>query len=51
MRISMNGSTGELQGDLTDSAVTGRCIDSLSDSLQQIESGAAKNIRIDCTLR
>jgi len=48
MRIVMNGTTGQLQGDLTDSEVAGSCIDSLTDSLQQIEAGGAKNIRIDC---
>ena len=44
----MNGSNGQLQGDLTDSAATGSCIDSLTDSLQQIAAGGAKNVRIDC---
>ena len=48
MRIVMNGTTGQLHGDLTDSEASGSCIDSLSDSLQQIEAGGAKNIRIDC---
>ena len=48
MRIFMNGSIGQLQGDLTESGVTGKCIASLSDSLQELESAGAKNIRIDC---
>ena len=49
MRIIMNGTKGQLQGDLTDSGVTGSCIDSLSDSLRRIETGGAKRIRIDCS--
>lgn len=44
----MNGTNGQLQGDLIDSAATGSCIDSLTDSLQRIEAGGAKNVRIDC---
>ena len=48
MRIFMKGSTGQLLGNLTESGVSGSCIDSLSDSLQQIESVGSKHIRIDC---
>ena len=48
MRILLKGSTGQLQGDLTDSGVTGSCINSLTDSLDHIESAGATNIRIDC---
>lgn len=48
MRIVMKGTTGHLHGDLTDSGANGSCIDSLSDSLQQIEAGGSKNVRIDC---
>ena len=48
MKIVMNGTNGQLQGNLTDSAATGSCVDSLTDSLQQIETGGAKKIRIDC---
>ena len=48
MRILMSGNIGQLQGNLTDSGVTGSCIDSLSESLRQIESDGAKSIRIDC---
>ena len=48
MRIFMNGTNGQLQSNLTDSGVNGSCIDSLTDSLQQIETGGAKNICIDC---
>jgi ABC-type transporter Mla MlaB component len=48
MKIFMNGNNGQLQGNLTDSGVTGSCIDSLTDSLQQIETCGAKKIRIDC---
>jgi ABC-type transporter Mla MlaB component len=47
MRIFMNGTTGQLQGDLTDSGVTQRCIVALADFLRQIESSERK-IRIDC---
>ena len=48
MRIFMKDSKGELQGDLTESGVSGVCINKLSDSLQQIESCGAKHILIDC---
>ena len=48
MRFFMKGSIGQLQGDLTDSGVTGSCIDSLSGTLQRIEAGGAKHILIDC---
>jgi len=48
MKIFMNGTNGQLQGNLTDSGVTGSCIDSLTDSLQQIQTGGSKKIRIDC---
>lgn len=48
MKMFMNDGIAQLQGDLTDSGVTGSCIDSLSHSLQLIQSDGAKNIRIDC---
>jgi hypothetical protein len=48
MKIFMNGTNGQLHSNLTDSEVNGSCIDSLTDSLQQIETGGAKNIRTDC---
>ena len=48
MRIFMEDSKGELHGNLTESGVTGGCIDKLSDSLQQIETCGAKHILIDC---
>jgi ABC-type transporter Mla MlaB component len=48
MKIFMNGTNGQLQGNLTGSGVTGSCIDSLTDSLQQIQTDGAKKIRIDC---
>ena len=48
MRILLKGSTGQLQGNLTESGVTGKCIESLSDSLQQIAVRGAKHMRIDC---
>lgn len=46
--IFTNGINGQLQGNLTDLRATGSCINSLTDSLQQIEAGSAKKIRIDC---
>jgi ABC-type transporter Mla MlaB component len=48
VKLVMNGSNGQLRGNLTESEVTGSCIDALSDSLQQIETSGASNIRIDC---
>jgi ABC-type transporter Mla MlaB component len=48
MRIFMNGPNGQLQGDLTDSGPTGSCVGPLSDSLQKIENGGAKKVRVDC---
>jgi ABC-type transporter Mla MlaB component len=48
MIIRMTGTVGHLQGDLTHSGVSRRCIDSLSVSLRQMETGGAKNISIDC---
>ena len=48
MNIFMEGSNGQLQGNLTDAGVTGNCIDLLSDSLQQIASDGARHISIDC---
>ncbi|HBG05520.1 MAG: hypothetical protein A2075_04530 [Geobacteraceae bacterium GWC2_58_44] len=48
MNIRMNGTIGHLQGDLTQSGVTDRCIASLTDSLQQLASKGEKNMRIDC---
>jgi ABC-type transporter Mla MlaB component len=48
MQIFMEGSNGQLQGNLTEAGVTGTCIDRLSDSLQQIDLDGAKHISIDC---
>jgi ABC-type transporter Mla MlaB component len=48
MKIFMNGSRGQLQGDLTESGPTGSCVGPLSDSLQKIETGGARTVRIDC---
>jgi ABC-type transporter Mla MlaB component len=49
MEIHLAGSTGQLQGNLTEAGVTGNSIDSLSDSLQQIGTdGGAKHVSIDC---
>jgi len=48
MKIVMTGSKGQLQGNLTESEVTGSCIASLTNSLQQIESCGATKVRIDC---
>jgi ABC-type transporter Mla MlaB component len=48
VRVFINGTKGQLQGNLTDSAATGSWIVSLTDSLQQIETGGAKSVRIDC---
>lgn len=48
MAISMKGAVAHLRGNLTRYGVTHGCIDSLSVTLQQIESGGRKKIRIDC---
>lgn len=48
MTNCMKGSVAHLQGDLTYFGMTHSCIDSLADSLLQIESGGEKNVRIDC---
>jgi anti-anti-sigma regulatory factor len=48
MRINLEGSVAYLQGDLTLSGMTRGNIDSLTDSLQQIESVDGKEVHIDC---
>lgn len=48
MTTRMKNSDAQLQGDLTDSGVTHSSIDSLAVSLQKIDLGGKKNIRIDC---
>lgn len=48
MKFKMKGSVAHLQGDLTHSAVTRHCIDSLADSLRKLESLGGKYLRIDC---
>jgi ABC-type transporter Mla MlaB component len=48
MTICMEGKVAHLRGDLTYSGMTHGNIDSLVNSLQQIEFGGEKKIRIDC---
>ena len=48
MKIDIKGKDAYLQGDLTSTGITQSNIDSLAVSLQQIDSGGEKNIRIDC---
>jgi len=48
MTICMKGEVAHLQDDLTYFGMTQNILDSLDVSLQQIESGSEKNIRIDC---
>jgi ABC-type transporter Mla MlaB component len=48
MRICLEGNIAYLQGDWILSGMTSNCVDSLADSLRQIESGGGMNIRIDC---
>lgn len=48
MTICMKVTDAQLQGDLTQSGVNRDSIDSLEDSLKQIDSGGKKYIRIDC---
>lgn len=48
MTIHVDGSVAHLQGDLTYCGATENLIESLAVSLQKIESGVEKNIRIDC---
>jgi len=48
MNICMNGTAGRLQGELTQSGVTDSCIESLTDSLQQLASRGETKMRIDC---
>ena len=48
MRICLEGNIAYLQGDWILSGMTSNSIDSLSDSLRQIESGGGTDIRIDC---
>jgi ABC-type transporter Mla MlaB component len=47
MTIRMAGTVARLEGDWTLSGVT-RNLDSLALSLQQLESGSGKKLRIDC---
>jgi len=47
MSISMSGSEARLEGDWTVSALVIN-LDSLANSLQQIDSGDKKPLRIDC---
>lgn len=47
MTISMIGTEARLEGDWTLTGVT-RNLDSLAHSLQQLEPGSEKNLRIDC---
>lgn len=49
MNITVKGSVAYLNGDLVLSKITSNNIDSLSNSLQQIESERVMNIRIDCS--
>lgn len=48
MTINMEGQVAHLHGDLTHTGVTQNIISSLAVSLQKSETGADKNIRIDC---
>ncbi|GAC1465304.1 MAG: hypothetical protein PVSMB11_00510 [Desulfuromonadaceae bacterium] len=48
MTICMEGAIVHLQDDLTHSGMTHNIFNSLAVSLQQIEFGGGKNIRIDC---
>jgi anti-anti-sigma regulatory factor len=48
MTICTDGSVAFIEGDLTHSGVTLNMINLLAASLQKIESGGDKNIRIDC---
>lgn len=48
MNICLNGTTGHLQGELTQSGVTNSCIESLTVSLQQLAARGETNMRIDC---
>jgi anti-anti-sigma factor len=49
MTTCMEGPVAYLKGDLTHIGVTRNIINSLAVSLHKTESGAGKNIRIDCT--
>jgi len=49
MKIFSKGAVAHLHGDLTHSGMTSGSIDALDVSLQRIESGGEKNIRIDCS--
>lgn len=48
MTISMAGEVIRLKGDLTSIGLTSCSINSMSGSLNQIESGQNKEIRVDC---
>ena len=48
MKLCMQGPVAHLQGDLTCAGMTSNGIESLSESLHQIESVGGKNLRIDC---
>lgn len=48
MTIFMEGTVAYMQGDWTFSGMSHSGIDSLTASLQQIESGGGSNVRLDC---
>ena len=48
VKLGPAGVAAYLQGDLTLSGMTYKSIDSLADSLRQIESAGGMKIRIDC---
>ncbi len=48
MKVYMEGAIAHLKGDFTKSGVTNGGIDSLVDSLHQIELGGENNVRINC---
>jgi len=48
MKVNIFGTMAQLIGNWTRTEMTDRNIDSLAFSLQQIEDGGVKNLRIDC---
>lgn len=48
MKLCMHGSVAHLQGDLTHDGMTSQGIESLSVSMQQLESDGVKKFHIDC---
>jgi anti-anti-sigma regulatory factor len=48
MKIHMTGNTALLEGDWTLTGVTKSNIDSMADTLQQINTSGVKEIHIDC---